>query len=1048
MILIKELILSLFFLQLIDGQPANMTTLGQSFNISTDGQIVSMTTNGQAVDISRPTAGQAVNKTTIRQAMNITTDGQAVNMTTDGQTVDTSRVGKALNKSTIGQVVNKTTIGQVINMTTIGQGVNTTSIGRVVNMTAVGQTSNLPTVDQIITLTSIREQVATSTPSTSTKGPPDIESPTLPPLLPFVPFTPHHTAGRVLKGCTVETYKTESEFCSFKLRSFPSRSTKRFLKIYIPEVVLSEFIILSKLSPLKNGVNYVHINQTSECFQYVVENDKWVLIWFGNQNISVELRTESYQESKEHPYCHLEICNVSAMNYTDQTCTSPTHVIYYDDTKLCESLYAGSQRQSTIKRAVDQVHYDCSLSCAQNCTCTLGNTKLITECSNGIVHSSLIVLQLVNPKSLRLYFGSTIMNLDSDAFLTVNEIEELYMSYAGFITIDLGAFNGLKRLQKLILDHNNLLEIHRGLFNHLHNLIDLDISHNTIWCISLGSFEGLWRLNNLDVSHNLVSALPPGILQNMTNLIKLELQSNSIATLHPHLFFDCFNLQKLDLSSNLIAELPLGLFRNTLNLRRLELQNNTLETISDNTFEGLCNLKILDLASNRIAEIQPEVFRWSKSFRFNFDIVVKNYPAFCGEISEDNINITFKQNEVPIVSDNTACQSLQMLTDLDLTDNNLQRINFKTFASLNASISVDEDWICCFIPPSQCESKANKDVFLTCDTLLPDNLTRTFLWIFAFMACLGNGCVLVWRLYSIRKKPGNTIQQVQSILIMNLALSDLLMGIYLFIIVSADAHFGEYFPAEVKLWRESFLCNLAGVLSMLSSEASIFLVTLISIDRLINIKYPFSSRRLGFRSTCIIACVLWIVAVMVSIIPVIVTSSSSSQNTQLYSLSEVCVALPLARQVVYIEEKDAKVDLDFVKRFVERRIQVGREPSLLYSLAIFVAVNGICCIIITVCYVIIFVSVKSTAARSGRSQDMKEQVRMATKMAAIVMTDLLYWLPIIILSIIAQADVVKVPAFAHALMITVLFPINSAVNPFLYTMISLIADYLQKTNTG
>ena len=1019
MILMTKIILSLLFLQLIDGQPANMSTIGQS----SSGQVISTITDRQAVVTS--SAGQAVNKTIIEQIVNVTTDEQAVNMTTDEQ---------------LGQAVNSSTIGQVINRTTIGHVVNGTSIGPVIHMATI----NLTTVEQTVTMTTVRKQVAISTPPTSTKESPDISAPALPPLLPVIPpFTPHHATGHALKGCTVDTYKSEPEFCSFKLRSFPSDSSKRFLKILLPKSTLSEFVILSKSSSIKNGANYVHINQTSECFQYVVENNEWVLIWFGNQDISVELSTASYQESKEYPYCHLDICNISTMNYTDQTCTHPTQVIYHDDTILCESRFAESQRQST-KRAVDQVHYDCTLSCAQNCTCTLGNTKLITECGHGIVHSSLVMLQLVNPKSLRLYFSSTIMNLNANAFLAVSKIEELHLSYAGFIKIDLGAFNGLNRLQQLKLDHNSLIGIQRGLFNHLHNLIKLDISHNTIRCISFGSFECLWRLNFLDVSHNFVSTLPPGILQNMTNLSKLKLQSNSIATLRPHLFFDCFNLQELDLSSNLIADLPLGLFRNTLNLRRLELQNNSLKTISDNTFEGLCNLKILNLASNCIDEIQPEVFQWSESFRFNFHIVVKHYPALCHEISEDGINITFKQNEVPMASDNTTCQSLQMLTDLDLTDNNLQRINFKTFASLNASISVDEDWICCFIPTSQCVSNANKYVFLTCDTLLPDNTTRTFLWIFAFMACLGNGCVLVWRLYSIHKKPGNTVQQVQSILIMNLALSDLLMGIYLFIIVSADAHFGEYYPAEVKRWRESFLCNLAGVLSMLSSEASIFLVTLISIDRLVGVKYPFSSRRLRFRSTCIITCTLWVVAVMVSIIPVIVLTSSPSQNVQLYSLSVVCVALLLARQGVYMEEESFILGHEIV----EGKIQVGSDPSLLYSFAVFVAVNGICCIIITVCYVTIFVTVKSVAMRSGRSQDMKEQVRMATKMAAIVITDLVCWLPTIILSILAQAGMVTVPAIVYALIITVLFPINSAVNPFLYTMVSLIADYLQKTNTG
>ena len=765
----KEIILSLLFLQMIDGQ-----TVGQAVNITNEGQTVNFDMDGQAINTS-----------TVRQAVNInTTIGQANNISIGYDKMTTGEQVGQFNLTSISQVVNITTIGQVVNLTTVGQTIGMTTVEPTVKMTTDSaidvQTANMTTVVK-------------TTPLMPTNGSPDIGTfVELPPLMPFItPPTPQHSVGRLLLGCTATLFWLEPDLCSFNLQTPPSHSTERFLTIYIPEVALSEFIILSKLSPLQNGASHVHLNQTTECFQYVLENDEWVLTWFGNQPIFVELSNSSYQESEEYPYCHLEICNITTTNYIDQTCSSPPQVTYYDDVIMCLELSV--ERQST-KRAVAYVSYDCALSCAQNCTCTLGNTKLITQCSHGIVHSSLIVLQPSDRETLRLLFGSTIMKLDSNAFLTVNEIQRLYLSYAGFTTINVGAFNGLKRLQQLNLGHNNLLEIQRGLFNHLHNLINLDLGSNNIRCISLGSFEGLWKLYILDVSKNDLSALTPGIFQNMTNLYSLLLGNNSIGSLQPHLFFDCFNLHYLDLSSNAIADLPLGIFRNTLNLQHLKLQNNVLKTISDNTFEGLCNLKSLNLASNRISEIQSEVFQWSKSFKFNISIIVSNYPSVCSETSEDDINISFKQEEVRLVSDNTTCQSLQMLTDLDLTDNNLQRINFKTFASLNATITVDEDWICCFIPTSPCVSNANKDVFLTCDTLLPDNLTRTFLWIFAFMACFGNCCVLVWRLYSLRKKPGNTVQQVQSILIINLALSDLLMGIYLFIIVSADAHFGEYFP--------------------------------------------------------------------------------------------------------------------------------------------------------------------------------------------------------------------------------------------------------------
>jgi fluoride ion exporter CrcB/FEX len=65
--------------------------------------------------------------------------------------------------------------------------------------------------------------------------------------------------------------------------------------------------------------------------------------------------------------------------------------------------------------------------------------------------------------------------------------------------------------------------------------------------------------------------------------------------------------------------------------------------------------------------------------------------------------------------------------------------------------------------------------------------------------------------------------------IINLGISDLLMGIYLYIIAVADVSFhGEYFLHETS-WRESFACKFAGVITTLSSEVSVCFTLLISL---------------------------------------------------------------------------------------------------------------------------------------------------------------------------------------------------------------------------
>ena len=104
---------------------------------------------------------------------------------------------------------------------------------------------------------------------------------------------------------------------------------------------------------------------------------------------------------------------------------------------------------------------------------------------------------------------------------------------------------------------------------------------------------------------------------------------------------------------------------------------------------------------------------------------------------------------------------------------------------------------------------------------------------------------------------------VQGIFLTNLALSDLLMGIYLLIIASADIYVGENFPMQGEKWRS----DVAGAISIISSEASVFFVTPISVDRFSNITFPYSNKKLKKKSTIVVSLVAWVFAFLLGTIP-------------------------------------------------------------------------------------------------------------------------------------------------------------------------------------
>ena len=65
---------------------------------------------------------------------------------------------------------------------------------------------------------------------------------------------------------------------------------------------------------------------------------------------------------------------------------------------------------------------------------------------------------------------------------------------------------------------------------------------------------------------------------------------------------------------------------------------------------------------------------------------------------------------------------------------------------------------------------------------------------------------------------------------------------------------------------------------------------------------------------------------------------------------------------------------------------------------------------------------------------------MAIKMSAIVFTDFMTWVPLIIVCILVQFQLITVDPLVYVWTVAFIIPINSAINPFLYTFITLIQD--------
>ena len=345
--------------------------------------------------------------------------------------------------------------------------------------------------------------------------------------------------------------------------------------------------------------------------------------------------------------------------------------------------------------------------------------------------------------------------------------------------------------------------------------------------------------------------------------------------------------------------------------------------------------------------------------------------------------------------------------------------------------SISEWQMCC---NESLTSNRTCDVFSafsSCKHLLDEEVLEVLVWIVGLSSFVGNACVLVVRSRWFHKLDSR-FARVHALMILSLAAADILNGVYLLIIGAANERFDDGYYLHADDWLGSPLCKAAGFIATLSSEMSVLMLTLISIDRLLAVMFPFRvDRRLGIKSTAITITLLWMAAIITCSIPFMFPTSFAG----FYGNSDVCIGLPVGLYV-YAPPGGGELEIE--------------GSSWKFGIALYVGVNFICIAIIFFCYALIFLVVRRSAKKAQRSQDQYKEVQLAGKMAIIVCTDFVAWFPIVIMFLFVLAHSWSMPTTLYAFIVVFLLPINSALNPFIYTAtqaISKLKDRARKYST-
>jgi len=106
------------------------------------------------------------------------------------------------------------------------------------------------------------------------------------------------------------------------------------------------------------------------------------------------------------------------------------------------------------------------------------------------------------------------------------------------------------------------------------------------------------------------------------------------------------------------------------------------------------------------------------------------------------------------------------------------------------------------------------------------------------------------------------------------------------------------------------------------------------------------------------------------------------------------------------------------------------DPQKWYSLTIL-AINFICFVIISVCYIVITARVVRSSNITSRNDNTQHTRDIQLKISAIIFTDFMCWIPLTVVCFLHYGDIINAtkwyPYFSIALL-----PINSVINPLLY----------------
>ena len=392
----------------------------------------------------------------------------------------------------------------------------------------------------------------------------------------------------------------------------------------------------------------------------------------------------------------------------------------------------------------------------------------------------------------------------------------------------------------------------------------------------------------------------------------------------------------------------------------------------------------------------------------------------------------------------------------------------------------------CFDLSDECNNDCGKEI-------LGNWVIKFMCWSMGILASLFNFVSVIRGFDSLRECQTEQFM-ISKALVSLIGLGDLLVGLYLVILSLYDSLIGDQYCRHQVEWLTGTSCLTLGVISTLGSQLSLFTMTVLSVVRMYglifkSLKVPSRDIKKGVIRIALLGISTIGAAFAIAVTPLVPwLQDYFVQGMYFDSSYKVFIGFKNKYRLIKIIEtyyesntyKEANSSMSMSWNeisdkvngmFVQENGNLTQHPVHFYGndgVCLFkyfvrtddarrsrqttnttgnldsfkgdpivwamLSVNLFCFILITFCYIVIFYRTKTSSRRSGQQNNpnrLVEEDALQKKIAIIIATDFLSWVPFILISALHNLEYIDASFWYASFTMTVL-PLNSVINPLLY----------------